>query len=250
MKIVVIGGSGLIGSKVVGKLNAHGHEAVAASPNSGVNTITGEGLAEVLVNADVVVDVSNSPSFADDDVMAFFTTSTANLLAAEKSAGVTHHVALSIVGADRLPGSGYMRAKVAQEKLILDSGVAYSIVRATQFLEFATGIAASATDGDTVRLPHSLTRPIAAEDVAATVARTAAAPALNGTLEIAGPNELPLDVWIRTALELGNDPRTVVSDPEAPYFGVVPAERDLVPGDSATFFTTSLEEWFPGEVRA
>ena len=250
MKIVVIGGSGLIGSKVVGKLNAHGHEAVAASPNSDVNTITGEGLAEVLVNADVVVDVSNSPSFADDDVMAFFTTSTANLLAAEKSAGVTHHVALSIVGADRLPGSGYMRAKVAQEKLILDSGVAYSIVRATQFLEFATGIAASATDGDTVRLPHSLTRPIAAEDVAATVARTAAAPALNGTLEIAGPNELPLDVWIRTALELGNDPRTVVSDPEAPYFGVVPAERDLVPGDSATFFTTSLEEWFPGEVRA
>ena len=250
MKIVVIGGSGLIGSKVVGKLNAHGHEAVAASPNSGVNTITGEGLSEVLVNADVVVDVSNSPSFADDDVMAFFTTSTANLLAAEKSAGVTHHVALSIVGADRLPGSGYMRAKVAQEKLILDSGVAYSIVRATQFLEFATGIAASATDGDTVRLPHSLTRPIAAEDVATTVARTAAAPALNGTLEIAGPNELPLDVWIRTALELGNDPRTVVSDPEAPYFGVVPAERDLVPGDSATFFTTSLEEWFPGEVRA
>jgi uncharacterized protein YbjT (DUF2867 family) len=250
MKIVVIGGSGLIGSKVVGKLNAHGHEVVAASPNSGVNTITGEGLAEVLVNADVVVDVSNSPSFADDDVMAFFTTSTANLLAAEKSAGVTHHVALSIVGADRLPGSGYMRAKVAQEKLIVDSGVAYSIVRATQFLEFATGIAASAADGDTVRLPHSLTRPIAAEDVATTVARTAAAPALNGTLEIAGPNELPLDVWIRTALELGNDPRTVVSDPEAPYFGVVPAERDLVPGDSATFFTTSLEEWFPGEARA
>ena len=250
MKIVVIGGSGLIGSKVVGKLNAHGHEAVAASPNSGVNTITGEGLAEVLVNADVVVDVSNSPSFADDDVMAFFTTSTANLLAAEKVAGVTHHVALSIVGADRLPGSGYMRAKVAQEKLIVDSGVAYSIVRATQFLEFATGIAASAADGDTVRLPHSLTRPIAAEDVATTVARTAAAPALNGTLEIAGPNELPLDVWIRTALELGNDPRTVVSDPEAPYFGVVPAERDLVPGDSATFFTTSLEEWFPGEARA
>ena len=250
MKIVVIGGSGLIGSKVVGKLNAHGHEAVAASPNSGVNTITGEGLAEFLVNADVVVDVSNSPSFADNDVMAFFTTSTANLLAAEKVAGVTHHVALSIVGADRLPGSGYMRAKVAQEKLILDSGVAYSIVRATQFLEFATGIAASAADGDTVRLPHSLTRPIAAEDVATTVARTAAAPALNGTLEIAGPNELPLDVWIRTALELGNDPRTVVSDPEAPYFGVVPAERDLVPGDSATFFTTSLEEWFPGEARA
>lgn len=250
MKIVVIGGTGLIGSKVIEKLTAHGHDAVSASPNSGVNTITGEGLADVLVGADVVVDVSNSPSFADDDVLAFFTTSTTNLLAAEVAAGVGHHVALTIVGAERLPGSGYMRAKVAQEKLITESTVPYSLVRATQFLEFATGIAASSTDGDTIRLPHSLTRPIAAVDVSTTVARTAAGGPLNGTIEIAGPTELGLDEWIRTHLALGNDPRTVVTDPEALYFGTVPAERDLVPGDGATIFETGLEQWFPGEPRA
>jgi len=250
MKIVVIGGTGLIGSKVVAQLNEHGHEAIAASPNSGVNTLTGEGLAEVLVGATVVVDVSNSPSFADDDVMAFFTTSTTNLLAAEQVAGVVHHVALSVVGSDRLTAGGYMRAKVAQEQLITSSQIPYSIVHATQFFEFAKSIADAATEGETVRLSHALVRPISALDVATIVARTAAGTPLNATLEIAGPTELSLDDWVRTALTLKGDPRTVVADHDSPYFGVVLKERDLVPDADATIFDTTFEQWFPGEVRA
>jgi len=243
MKIVVIGGTGLIGSKVVGKLAEHGHEAVAASPNSGVNTLTGEGLAEVLAGAQVVVDVSNSPSFEDDAVMGFFTTSTTNLLAAEKTAGVTHHVALSVVGTDRLPDSGYFRAKVAQENLITQSGLPYSLVHATQFFEFVKSIAAAATDGNTVRLSHALIQPIAAEDVATTVARTAVGAPLGGTLEIAGPKQLGLDELVRTGLELRGDPREVVADPNAPYFGAILSERTLVPGPGATVFSTTFEEW-------
>ena len=247
MKIVVIGGTGLIGSKVVSKLSEHGHEVVAASPNSGVNTLTGEGLAEVLVGAQVVIDVSNSPSFADDAVMDFFTTSTTNLLAAEKKAGVTHHVALSVVGTDRLPSSGYFRAKVAQENLITESGLPYSIVHATQFYEFVKSIAQAATEGNTVRLSHALIQPIAAEDVATTVARTSVGAPLNGTLEIAGPTQLGLDDLVRNALALRGDPREVVADPNAPYFGAILEERTLVPGDDATTFDTTFEQWLAAQ---
>src|SRR5688572_6427887 len=214
MKIVVIGGTGLIGSKVVEHLAEHGHEAIAASPNSGVNTITGEGLAEVLVGANVVVDVSNSPSFADDDVLAFFTTSTKNLLAAERDAGVAHHVALSIVGAERLPNSGYLRAKVAQEKLIQESGLPYSIVRATQFFEFVGRIADEATVDGTARLSTGLMQPIAAADVSAAVARVAAGDPINGTLEIGGPERIAQDEFVRVGLAARGDARTVIGDPE------------------------------------
>ena len=247
MKIVVIGGTGLIGSKVIAKLTAHGHDAVAASPNTGVNTITGEGLDAALVGADVVVDVSNSPSFADADVMEFFTTSTTNLLAAEKAAGVGHHLAVSVVGTSRVPESGYLRAKVAQEKLITASGVAYSLVHATQFFEFARSIADTATDGDTVRLTDSLVRPIAAEDVATAVARTAVGTPLNGTHDIAGPDEMGLDAFVRTALAAYGDPRTVVTDRSAPYFGAIIEPRALVPGDDATIFETTLGDWLEAQ---
>ena len=243
MKIVVIGGTGLIGSKVVSKLSEHGHQAIAASPNSGVNTLTGEGLTEVLVGADVVIDVSNSPSFADDAVMDFFTTSTTNLLAAERVAGVTHHVALSVVGTDRLPSSGYFRAKVAQDNLIKESGLPYSIVHATQFFEFVKSIAQAATEGNTVRLSHALIQPIAAEDVATTVARTAVRTPLNGTVEIAGPVELGLDDLVRNALAIRGDSREVIADARAPYFGAILEERTLVPGPDATIFETTFEQW-------
>jgi uncharacterized protein YbjT (DUF2867 family) len=243
MKIVVIGGTGLIGSKVVSKLSEHGHQAIAASPNSGVNTLTGEGLTEVLVGADVVIDVSNSPSFADDAVMDFFTTSTTNLLAAERVAGVPHHVALSVVGTDRLPSSGYFRAKVAQENLIKESGLPYSIVHATQFFEFVKSIAQAATEGNTVRLSHALIQPIAAEDVATTVARTAVGTPLNGTVEIAGPVELGLDDLVRNALALRGDSREVIADASSPYFGAILEERTLVPGPDATIFETTFEQW-------
>ena len=243
MKIVVIGGTGLIGSKVVSKLSEHGHQAIAASPNSGVNTLTGEGLTEVLVGADIVIDVSNSPSFADDAVMDFFTTSTTNLLAAERVAGVTHHVALSVVGTDRLPSSGYFRAKVAQENLIKESGLPYSIVHATQFFEFVKSIAQAATEGNTVRLSHALIQPIAAEDVATTVARTAVGTPLNGTVEIAGPVELGLDDLVRNALAIRGDSREVIADARAPYFGAILEERTLVPGPDATIFETTFEQW-------
>ena len=250
MKIVVIGGTGLVGSKVITKLTEHGHEAVSASPNSGVNTLTGEGLAEVLVGADVVIDVSNSPSFEENAVLDFFTTSTTNLLAAEKAAGVSHHVALSVVGTDRLPDSGYFRAKVAQENLIKASGLPYSIVHATQFFEFVKSIADAATDGTTVRLSHALIQPIAADDVATAVARTAVGSPLQGTLEVAGPAQLGLDELVRTGLSLRGDPREVVVDANAPYFGAVLAERTLVPDADATVFSTTFEEWLGGQAAA
>ena len=250
MKIVVIGGTGLIGSKVITKLTEHGHEAVSASPNSGVNTLTGEGLAEVLVGADVVIDVSNSPSFEENAVLDFFTTSTTNLLAAEEAAGVSHHVALSVVGTDRLPDSGYFRAKVAQENLIKASGLPYSIVHATQFFEFVKNIADAATDGTTVRLSHALIQPIAADDVATAVARTAVGSPLQGTLEVAGPAQLGLDELVCTGLALRGDPREVVVDANAPYFGAVLAERTLVPDADATVFSTTFEEWLGGQAAA
>lgn len=248
MKIVVIGGTGLIGSKVIEHLTEHGHEAIPASPNSGVNTITGEGLPEVLVGANVVVDVSNSPSFADDDVLAFFTTSTANLLAAEREAGVTHHVALSIVGAELLPSSGYLRAKVAQEKFIEESGLPYSIVRATQFFEFVGRIADEATVDGVARLSTGLMQPIAAADVSAAVARVAAGDPLNGTVEIGGPQRLGQDEFVRAAMAAKGDLRTVIGDPEAPYFGTKLTGTELVPVSAdAQLSTTTFAEWLAAQ---
>ncbi len=243
MKIVVIGGTGLIGSKLVGKLREHGHEAVPASPDSGVNTLTGEGLAGVLEGADVVVDVSNSPSFEDEAVLAFFETSTRNLLEAEAAAGVGHHVALSVVGTDRLSESGYFRGKIAQEKLIEGSPIPYSIVHATQFFEFVKSIADAATEGDTVRLAPVLIQPMAADDVAAVVGRTVVAPPVNGIVEVAGPEQFRLDELIRRGLEERDDPREVVADPDARYFGAKLDERTLVPGDGATLAETRFEDW-------
>ncbi|WP_280370195.1 SDR family oxidoreductase [Nocardia wallacei] len=243
MKIVVIGGTGLIGSKVVTRLGEHGHQAVAASPNTGVNTITGEGVKEVLQGADVLVDVSNSPSFADDDVMTFFRTATTNLLEAAGGAGVGHYVALSVVGADRLPESGYLRAKVAQERLIKESGLRYSLVHATQFFEFAGGIADSATTGGAVRLPDGGVQPVAAEEVAAAVGRTAAGDPIDGIAEIAGPEVFGLDEWVRTVLTARSDPREVVGDPQARYFGTRLTRDSLLPGPDARIGTTRLAEW-------
>lgn len=244
MKVVVIGGTGLIGSKVVDKLNAHGHEAVPASPNTGVNTLTGEGLSDVLQGAQVVVDVSNSPSFEDDAVMVFFRTSTTNLLQAEKAAGVTHHVALSVVGTERLEESGYFRAKLAQEALIKDSGVPYSIVHATQFFEFMKGIADSATkDDNTVHLAPIQIQPVYSDDVAAVVGRTAIGEPVGGVVEVAGPDTFQLDELIRKGLEAKNDPRTVVSDPKAPYFGAQLQESTLLPGPAAHLGETRFSEW-------
>ncbi len=243
MKILVIGGTGLIGSRAIQRLTEHGHEAISASPSSGVNTLTGEGVADAMAGVDVVIDVSNSPSFADDDVMNFFVTSTTKLLAAEKDAGVKHHVALSVVGTDRVPESGYLRAKVAQEKLIRESGIPYSLVHATQFFEFVKGIADSATEGDTVRLSHASIQPIAADDVAAVVARTAAGTPLNGTLEIGGPEKFGMDELIATGLAAFGDPRTVVTDATAPYFGAVLTGDELIPGPDAELSTTTFSEW-------
>jgi len=243
MKIVVIGGTGLIGSKVVSKLRGRGYDVVAASPNSGVNTLTGEGLAEVLEGASVVVDVSNSPSFEDAAVMEFFQTSTSNLLTYEAAAGVGHHVALSIVGTERLPGSGYMRAKVAQEKLIKESPIPYSIVRATQFFEFLTRIADSATEGNTVRLPPVGFQPLAAEDVASQVAKVAMGAPLNGIVEVAGPEQFRFDEFISRGLSARKDPREVIADPHAPYFGAELSERSLVPNNGALLGETRFEDW-------
>jgi uncharacterized protein YbjT (DUF2867 family) len=243
MKIVVIGGSGLIGSKLVTKLDEHGHDAVAASPNSGVNTLTGDGLAEVLDGAAVVVDVSNSPSFEDAAVMEFFETSTRNLLTAEAAAGVGHHVALSVVGTERLSESGYFRAKIAQEQLIRDSSIPYSIVHATQFFEFIKSIAAGATDGDTVRLAPVLIQPMAADDVAGAVGRLAVGSPVNGVVEVAGPEQFRLDELIRRGLSARNDPREVIADPGARYFGAKLDERTLVPGDGARLGETRFEDW-------
>src|SRR6202045_4247189 len=219
MKIVVIGGTGLIGSKAAALLRAGGHEVVGASPKSGINTITGEGLKEAMAGAQVVIDLANSPSFEDKAVLEFFETSGRNLLAAEAAAGIRHHVALSIVGTDRTPDNGYFRAKVAQEKLIEASATPYTIIRSTQFLEFLGGIAASGTDGNTVRISPGLFQPIAADDVAAIVADVALAAPRNGIIEIAGPERAPFNEIVARYLKAVGDPRTVVSDPEARYFG-------------------------------
>ena len=243
MKIIVIGGTGLIGSKVVTKLGESGVEAVAASPNSGVNTITGEGLAEVLRGASVVVDVSNSPSFEDAAVLAFFQTSTRNILAAEAAEGVRHHVALSVVGTERMPGSGYMRAKVAQEKLIEESSIPYSIVHATQFFEFMKGIADGGTDGNTVRVAPVLIQPMAAEDVATAVTRVAVGVPVNGMVELGGPEQFRLDEIVRRYLGARDDPRSVIADPRALYYGAQLEERTLVPDANATIGETRFEDW-------
>jgi uncharacterized protein YbjT (DUF2867 family) len=243
MKIVVIGGTGLIGSKVTEKLNAHGHTAIPAAPQTGVNTLTGEGLDDALSGADVVVDVSNSPSFADDDVMAFFVTTTTNILDAEKKAGVGHHVALSVVGTGTLPDSGYLRAKAAQEDLIKRSGVPYSIVHATQFFEFTRAIAdASAVDGKLHLAPVHY-QPIASDDVASVVARTAANPPLNATKEIGGPERVRMDQFIPAALAASGDVREVVSDTHARYFGTELSDDSLVPGPDAELGSTTYEAW-------
>jgi uncharacterized protein YbjT (DUF2867 family) len=244
MKIVVIGGSGLVGSQVVTKLGEHGHEAIAASPNSGVNTLTGEGLPEVLEGADVVIDVSNSPSFEDAAVLDFFTTSTGNLLAAEKAAGVRHHVALSVVGTERLADKGYFHAKRVQERLIEESSIPYSIVHATQFFEFIKSIAALATDGDTVRLPPVLFQPMASEDVAKAVARTAVGAPVNGIVEVAGPEKFRMDELVHRALRAGHDPRQVIADPAAPYFGDYEVDDStLVPADDARLGEVRFRDW-------
>ena len=250
MKIVVIGGTGLIGSKLVQKLEALGHEAVPASPNSGVNTLTGEGLAQVLEGTQVVVDVSNSPSFADDAVMNFFQTSTRNLLSAENAAGVRHHVALSVVGSDRLPESGYLRAKVVQEKLIKEGPIPYSIVHATQFFEFVDRIADEATTGNTVRLPSVLFQPMAAEDVAAIVCSVAVGPPVNGIVEIGGPERFRFDELIRKSLRAHNDSRQVIADPHARYFGTELSERSLVPDDGAVRGKIHFDEWLRNSARS
>lgn len=243
MKIVVIGGTGLIGSKLVNRLREHGHEAAPASPRLGVNTLTGEGLAEALDGADVVVDVSNSPSFEDAAVLDFFTTSTRNILDAEAAAGVGHHVALSVVGTERLLESGYFRAKIAQEQMIEESPISYSIVHATQFFEFVTSIADAATVGDTVRLAPVLIQPMAAEDVARAVGRISVGAPVNGIVEVAGPQQFRLDELIRRGLSARNDPREVIADPHARYYGAELGERTLVPADDASLAETRFEDW-------
>jgi uncharacterized protein YbjT (DUF2867 family) len=240
---IVIGGSGLIGSKVVTKLRKRGHEAVPASPVSGVNTLTGEGLTEALAGAAVVVDVSNSPSFEDAAALTFFQTSTGNLLDVEAAAGVGHHVALSVVGTERLSESGYMRAKLAQENLIKESSVPYSIVHATQFFEFIKSIADAATDGKTVRLAPVLIQPMAAEDVASAVADVAVGRPVNGIIEVAGPQQFRLDELVRTALRERHDPRKVITDPHAPYYGAELEERTLVPAAEARLAETRFDHW-------
>ena len=248
-KIVVVGGTGLIGSQVVKNLGEQGYEAVAASPASGVNTLTGEGLAEVLEGASVVVDVSNSPSFEDKAVMEFFKTSTGNLLSAEAAAGVRHHVALSVVGSDSLPDSGYLRAKVAQEDLIKESSIPYSIVRATQFFEFLKAIADSATEGNTVRLPPVRFQPVAAEDVASEVTKVAIGSPLNRTVELGGPEQFRFDEFIRQGLSARNDSREVVADPHARYFGTELSENSLVPrNNDALRGEVRFEEWLTRSV--
>jgi uncharacterized protein YbjT (DUF2867 family) len=250
MKVVVVGGSGLIGSKLVDKLTEQGHQAVPASLDSGVNTLTGAGLAEAVDGASVVVDVTNSPSFEDAAVLEFFETSTRNLLSAEAVAGVGHHVALSVVNADRLPNSGYFRAKVAQERLIMSSDIPHSIVRATQFFEFVQAIARDATEGDTVRLPPVLIQPIAAGDVAAAVGRVAVGKPLNAIVEIGGPEPIRFDEFVRVGLSAHHDPRRVVADPAAMYFGTALDERSLVPGPGAQLGATRFADWLKHSVTA
>src|SRR5215831_809986 len=249
MKIVVIGGTGLIGKKVVTNLRQHGHEVVAASPSSGVNTVTGEGLAQALAGARVVVDVANAPSWEDNAVLAFFETSGRNLLAAEAAANVGHHVALSVVGTDRLLASGYFRAKMAQEKLIKASSIPYTIVRATQFFEFVGGIAKSATEGETVRLPPALMQPIAADDVAAVVAEVALAKPLNGTFDLAGPEPIRQDDLVRQFLTATGDARTVITDPKALYYGITVNDQSLTPGDNPRIGPTHFADWLRRSIR-
>jgi uncharacterized protein YbjT (DUF2867 family) len=243
MKIVAIGGTGLIGTKLVNTLREKGHEVVAASPDTGVNTITGEGLAEALAGAQVVVDLANSPSFEDKAVLEFFETSGRNLFAAEATAGVGHHVALSVVGADRLPASGYLRAKMAQEKLIKASGIPYTIVRSTQFFEFIARIVESGAEGDAIRLSPALLQPIAAEDVADAMAAAALGAPVNGTIEIAGPEPWPLDKLARKLLDANGDRRQVIADVHARYYGTELNDRSLTPGDHPRLGWTRFEDW-------
>jgi uncharacterized protein YbjT (DUF2867 family) len=244
MKIVILGGTGLIGSKVVNLLRSGGHDVIAASPSQGINSITGEGLTEALTGAQVVVDVTNSPSFEDNAVLEFFKTSTANVLAAEANTGVDHHVALSIVGSERLPASGYLRAKVAQEKLIKASPIPYTIVRATQFFEFVGRIADEATSGQTVHLPSVLFQPIFSDDLAANLAKIVVAKPLNGTIELAGPDAIPFDEVVRLYLAAKHDPRTVVRDEQAHYFGTPLEKRSLIPDEkNALLGATRFADW-------
>ena len=243
MKIVVIGGTGLIGSKLVKKLGEHGHEVVAAAPNSGVNSLTGEGLADALKGASVVVDVTNAPSWEDAAVLKFFETSTRNLLAYEVAAGVAHHVALSVVGTERLLESGYFRAKLAQENLIKASSIPYSIVRATQFFEFVKQIADYSSEGNKVRLPPALIQPMAADDVASALGRIATNSPVNGAIEIGGPEQFHLDELVRRGLAAFQDPREVISDPRARYYGIQVSERTLVPDNDARLGEARFEDW-------
>jgi uncharacterized protein YbjT (DUF2867 family) len=243
MKIVVIGGSGLIGSKLVDQLRNQGHETIAASPTSGVNTLTGEGLAEAMKDASVVVDVTNSPSWEDSAVMKFFETSTRNLLASEAAAGVGHHVALSVVGTDRLVDSGFFRAKLAQENLIKQASIPWSIVRATQFFEFVKSIADISTEGNKARLPAVLIQPMAADDVAGAVARVAVGSPLNGTVEVGGPEKFRLDELVRRDMAALKDPREVITDPQARYYGIAVTENTLIPGAEARLGKTRFEDW-------
>ncbi|AFL50193.1 uncharacterized protein YbjT (DUF2867 family) [Sinorhizobium fredii] len=243
MKIVVIGGTGLIGSKLVKNLRERGHDVLAAAPNTGVNTITREGLAEAMDGTEIVVDVANAPVWEDKAVLEFFETSGRNLLAAEAAAGVRHHVALSIVGSERLPENGYFRAKVAQENLIKASGIPYTILRATQFFEFVGGIAESAAVGEEIRLSPALFQPIASEDVAAALAEVAVAPPVNGTVEVAGPEAIPLDEVVRRFLSATQDTRKVVPDVHARYFGAVLDDKSLTPGKNPRIGAIRFEDW-------
>lgn len=243
MKIVIIGGSGLIGTKLVNRLRQNGHDIVAASPDSGVNTVTGEGLAEALAGAQVVVDVANSPSFEDRAVLEFFETSGRNLLAAEAAAGVGHHLALSVVGTERLLESGYFRAKMAQENLIKASGIPYTILHSTQFFEFISGIIKSGSEGDVIRLSPALVQPIASDDVAAALAELTVGPPLNATVEVAGPEACPLDKFARKFLAANSDKRQVIADVHARYFGAELNDRSLTPGDHPRLGSIRFEDW-------
>jgi uncharacterized protein YbjT (DUF2867 family) len=242
-KIIVIGGTGLIGSKLVNKLRQHGQAATAAAPKTGVNTVTGEGLAEVLKGASVVVDVSNAPSWEDTALMAFFETSTRNLLAAEATAGVRHHLALSVVGSERMPASGYLRAKITQENLIKGSSIPYSIVRTTQFFESVKAMADFSTDGNKVHLPAALVQPIAADDVASAIGQIAMGPPVNSTVEVGGPEQFRLDELVRRGLTAWKDPREVVTDPHGRYYGTDVKERTLLPEDDAKVGKIRFDEW-------
>jgi uncharacterized protein YbjT (DUF2867 family) len=250
MKIVVIGGTGLIGSRLVTVLSQRGHEVVAASPQSGVNTLTGEGLAEALADAQVVVDLANSPSFDDQAVMDFFVTSARNLLAAEAAAGVKHHVVLSVVGADRMVDSGYMRAKVAQEALVRDSSIPYTIVRSTQFFEFVGRITTSAADGEAYRLSPALMQPIAADDVVDALAEITVAPPRNDFVEIAGPEAIPLDELARELLTAHEDPAQIVPDVHARYFGAELNDQSLIPGPGARIAQNTFADWLRHSISA